>query len=293
MIDKLLGAYFLEKGKLSPEQIKQIEQVQAQVRVKLGLIAVSEKLMTNEQADEVNRLQSVMDKRFGDIAVEKGYLTEDQVSRLLGLQGNGYLSFVQTVIDNGMMALHEIEEGLIDYQKENGFTASDIDALKSDDPDRIVPLFLPQDIDKYQKEHILGAFRAVTRLICNGACVSKAYKAESMKTNAFASQGLDGEKKASLTFVGEGNNLNAIADKFAGETFEEVDLDSLDAVAEFINCINGMYATKVAPDLNVDMLPPAYKAEACELTGDMIVLPIYIGDKKVELVSTFGQIVNY
>ena len=32
MIDKLLGAYFLEKGKLSPEQIKQIEQVQAQAR---------------------------------------------------------------------------------------------------------------------------------------------------------------------------------------------------------------------------------------------------------------------
>lgn len=56
--------------------------------VKLGLIAVSEKLLTQEQADKINRKQALEDKRFGDIAVEMGYLTESQVSRLLQLQGN-------------------------------------------------------------------------------------------------------------------------------------------------------------------------------------------------------------
>lgn len=293
MIDKLLTAYFLEKGKLSPEQVLTVAMVQAQVRVKLGLIAVSEKLMTKEQADEVNRLQAVMDKRFGDIAVEKGYLTDEQVSRLLGLQGNGYLSFVQAITDNGIMTLQEVEELLNEYQKDMGFTASDIDALKSDDTDRIVPLFLPQGIDVNQNEHILGAFRAIIRLIDSKACVKKGYKTDSISVNVFSMQSLDGDKKASLAITGKDKNLLAIADAFAGEKFEEVDLDALDSVAEFINCVNGMYATKMVPVMNVDMLPPEYKAEATELKGDLVVLPVVANGKTIELISSFGQMINY
>ena len=69
---------------------RQILNEQQKVRVKLGLIAVAEGLMTQEEADRVNQLQAVMDRRFGDIAVEKGYLTEGQVNSLLKKQGNAY-----------------------------------------------------------------------------------------------------------------------------------------------------------------------------------------------------------
>ena len=60
--------------------------IQEKIRVKLGLIAVSEGMLTLDQADAINRMQQVMDKRFGDIAVEKGYLTEAQVNSLLKMQ---------------------------------------------------------------------------------------------------------------------------------------------------------------------------------------------------------------
>lgn len=293
MIDKLLSAYFLEKGKISPEQTCQIAMSQAKVRVKLGLIAVSEKLMTKEQADEVNKLQAVMDKRFGDIAVEKGYLTDDQVSRLLGLQGNGYLTFIQAITDNGIMTLQEIEDAVAEYQKDNGFTSTDIDSLKSDDADRIVPLFLPQDIDENQKEHILTAFRTVVRLIDNHVTIGKAYKTDKLAVNAFSTQALDGDKKAALAFTGKDNNLLALANTFAGEEFTEVDLDALDACAEFINCVNGMFATKKSGTLNVDMLPPVYKAEASELKGNLVVIPLYVNGQTIELISTFGEFINY
>ena len=124
MISRLLGSFLVKEGKLTKEQLETVYETMRKVRVKLGIIAISEKLMTAEQSDEVNRLQAIMDKRFGDIAVEKGYLTNEQVTRLLGLQGNQYLSFVQSIVDNDFMEVSDIEESLNKYQKENGFTLS-------------------------------------------------------------------------------------------------------------------------------------------------------------------------
>ena len=109
MIHILFGNYLKRIGKLDSDQLAKVYEEQKKVRVKLGLIAVSEKLMTLEQADEVNRLQSMLDKRFGDIAVEKGYLTNEQVGRLLGMQGNLYLSFVQEITNENLMTIEEIE----------------------------------------------------------------------------------------------------------------------------------------------------------------------------------------
>ena len=103
MIHILFGNFLLETGKLNREQLAKVYEEQKKVRVKLGLIAVSEKLMTIEQANEVNQLQSSLDKRFGDIAVSKGYLTDEQVGHLLGMQGNLYLSFVQVITNENYM----------------------------------------------------------------------------------------------------------------------------------------------------------------------------------------------
>ena len=79
MFEEFFGEYLVKTGKLTSEQMLSVKEVMKTARVKLGLIAVAEKMLTESQADEINRLQAVMDKRFGDIAVEKGYLTDDQI----------------------------------------------------------------------------------------------------------------------------------------------------------------------------------------------------------------------
>ena len=79
MFDQIFGNYLVSAGTITKEQFMDVLESEGKIRVKLGLIAVAEKLMTEEQADEVNKLQSIMDRRFGDIAVEKGYLTDEQV----------------------------------------------------------------------------------------------------------------------------------------------------------------------------------------------------------------------
>ena len=77
MFDRIFANYLAECGKLSEQNLKDIFSIQDSKRVRLGVIAVSEKLMSIEQVEEVNQLQAVLDKRFGDIAIEKGYLNSE------------------------------------------------------------------------------------------------------------------------------------------------------------------------------------------------------------------------
>jgi hypothetical protein len=74
MFGLYFGKYLVEKNRISQLQYEDIIQQQKNAHVKLGVIAVSEKLLTTRQAEEINNIQKMMDRRFGDIAIEKGYL---------------------------------------------------------------------------------------------------------------------------------------------------------------------------------------------------------------------------
>ena len=87
--------YLMEKNKISQSQFEGILQQLQQSRIKLGFIAVTERLLSKKQADEINDLQRKIDQRFGDIAIEKGYLLKEEVTYLLNQQNNSYLLFLQ------------------------------------------------------------------------------------------------------------------------------------------------------------------------------------------------------
>lgn len=285
MFDQIFGNYLVHAGRISKEQLAEVIEYESTVRVKLGLIAVAEKLITQEQADEVNQLQAIMDKRFGDIAVEKGYLTEEQVSQLLKKQGNIYMLFVQTLIDKGFMTLEEIDEALNVYQDDHGFTHSDMDDLVSGDVERTVRLFLPANTDI--NDRLCGiAVRTLLRVINSNAYVSKAYLVDELAADNFAMQAMKGDHNIISGFAGSGNSLLAIAKPFAEEEFECVDLDALDAVGEFTNCINGLFATDLSAEgVDIDMVPPEFYENPVTLKGNQFcVFPIAMGEDVVNFI---------
>lgn len=294
MINRLFGNYLVESGKITQAQLEEVIATQKKVRVKLGLIAVAEKLMTPEQADEVNHLQAIMDKRYGDIAVEKGYLTDEQVGRLLGLQGNAYLTFIQALDDCKYMTPEEADIALAEYQKANSFTATDMDALKSGDADRIVPLFLPAECTGLQAELVQGAVRALIRLIDSDTYVLKGAVVNAFESDRFALQNLNGDHVATLSFAADGDSLKAIADVYGQEDFATVDLDALDAVGEFINCVNGMFSTKLSGTCNMDMLPPSYKdARSVAKAEKICILPVCVNGKIVNMLTAFDETIGF
>lgn len=282
MVSSIVGNYLIDKGLITQEQFRDLLLDQQKVRVKLGLIAVAEGLMSQEEADKVNRLQTVQDKRFGDIAVEKGYLTEGQVGSLLKKQGSAYLAFAQALENQQLMTVEQLEQFMLDYQYENHMTASDMEDIKSDDVDRILPLYLPVGSDKYLE--IAGtAIRMMMRCVDTEIYPGKAYITSQVEADNGAVQRMEGKLDVACALTGRGNELLYIASAFGREAFQEVNEDALDAVGELLNCINGMYASAASKrGVVLELLPPEFSADITKAAGGkMLIIPLYVRGRHV------------
>ena len=285
MFGHIFGRFMVEQKMISQQTLEEVLDAQRKVQVKLGLIAVSEKLLSPEQADKINNRQAFEDKRFGDIAVEMGYLTESQVSRLLQLQGNPYLTFIQAMTEMDIMSMDEIENAIDLYRRENGLTNTDLEAFKSGDMDRMIPLYVRTD-DPLLSGLVGVAVRTISRLIDSEIAIEPSYSSYSYEFQNIAVQSVAGDHSMMLGLAGEGNNLLTIADVFAKEEFESMDLFAFDAVCEFINCINGLYASTLSSKgIMVDMVPPTYYQAGClKAQNKLLIVPVYIRNRKVRIV---------
>ena len=290
MLDRLIGAYLVEQGVLNKNQLQQVYSKQESDRAKLGVIAVAEKMMTIAQAEQVNMLQSSMDKRFGDIAVEKGYLTDTQVQRLLGLQGNTYLTFLQAVVDMGFQTMEQLESAEAEYQKINGFTESDMAALKTGDVEKAVPIFLNNDDPVFGGMFAMG-IKNMYRLVDNHVYVGKAYTSRVIKDEVLGYQKFHGDQQAVVAISGKYEDVRKMAIAYTKEEFIETREDALDAVCELINCINGLYASEQSrSDAKIELEPPNFSVNFAQASSDeMIVMPVYISGGEVKYIIAVSK----
>lgn len=228
-----------------------------------------------------------MDKRFGDIAVDLGYLTLENVGHLLGLQGNPYMQFSQIVTDNGYLTLAEVEEQMENFKIDNQLTEEAVEGFKTGDLDEIVPVFVKTE---EVKEAAGVAIRTLNRLITTDLWIGESYSVDSLDCDNCVLQDLDGIKVKTIGFAADGDGLLVIADSFAGETFETVDMDALDAVGEVTNIINGLYATALSErDEQAELMPPSFFDQALSLKGNKFtVVPMEINRKPIKLLLSNG-----
>lgn len=276
MVEHILGNYLVESGKITKEQLCDVIAGQDSVRVKLGLIAVSEGMMTIRQAEEVNLLQTIKDKRFGDIAVEEGYLTEEQLEKLLKKQGSAYLVFVQTLVDAGYVTMEDMDWLLDDFRKVNNYSISDLEDIKSDEPDRILPHLLPDEAQEY-----CGAIgmivRTIIRLVDRHAYVGRAAMVDSLPTEGIALQKLEGATSIVDCLAERNGALLKLCSIFGQEAFTVLDINALDAAGELLNCANGMFVSELSRQGRfMELTPPEF------ITSDKVVnvcrIPVFIGN---------------
>lgn len=277
MVEHILGNYLVDSGKITKEQLGVVLQKQDSARVKLGLIAVSEGMMTSKQAEEVNMMQSVRDKRFGDIAIERGYLNEEQVERLLKEQGSAYLTFVQTLIDEELIQMDELECFLSDFKRLNNYSNTDLEAIKSDEIDRILPLMLPESAQEMLP--LIGTvIRTMVRLVDRHIYVGKAAMVDTLPNDNLVLQKLEGAKGLVDCFAERNGALLSACSIFGQEKFEKLDLDALDAAGELLNCINGMYVSELSRQGRfLELMPPEY-APVNGVSG-ICRVPVFMGNK--------------
>lgn len=290
MVASIVGNYLVSKDLITAEQLNDVLREQNKVRVKLGLIAVAEGLMSQEEADRVNQLQSIMDKRFGDIAVEKGYLTEAQVESLLKKQGNAYLAFAQTLENMQLMSIEQLEQYLVDFRCENSLTVSELEDIKSNDVDRVLRLYLPIEGERYLPMAGI-AVRTLMRLVDTELYPGKAVLVKELEADNGAIQQVEGNPGICCGMAAKGNHLLYTASVFGQEEFLTVDMDALDAVAELMNCINGLYASALSKEgISMELMPPLYSEKITKLTSsEMLVLPLVINGCDVSFVMAIDN----
>ena len=130
------------------------------------------------------------------------------------------------------------------------------------------------------------ALRNIVRFVSPYIRLKTAKKVTQYSASYIAFQRTIGAYDGFLGFASDDNAILSIADGFAGEYFEEPDIDALDAVGEFTNCINGLRATELSyQEIPIDMLPPEFLFHSSVKDSDgFYILPIYITGKKVDMI---------
>lgn len=285
MFGQLFGKYLVKKGILTEEAYRDAIKKHLSVRVPIGTIAVAEGLLTEAQVEEIHRQQKQFDKLFGDIAIEKGYLNSEQVEELLRKQGSPYLQFIEVLLESGVMTLSEMDAQFAAFQKENGFSDADIQALKKDDFERLVPIFAFSS-KPYVTNLVCLVLRNINRFITRDFYIDKIYHTKEMDYKCLAGQETVGEHNIQIAFAGEKDSeaFLKLASAIGGEDYAEVGEDALDAACEFVNCISGLFAADLG-ELDVDMdMEPVYAFENQEIFGEVYVVPLYIDGKEVKLI---------
>lgn len=286
MFSQLFGHYLIDKRIITPDEYRATIENQLKVRVKLGTIAIAEGLLTEEQVDDINRLQMQQDKRFGDIAVEMGLLTDDQISALLAKQGNPYMQFVESITQSAGLSAGVIEKTLAVYQKENGFTDRDMEALKNDDIDALIPVFAKSDNPLVTA--IAGlVIKNVNRFITRDYYIGHISKAKSLSYHCLAGQRITGSGTyyAALAASVDDEAFQLVAGRFSGVKAARGSADSFDGVCEFINVNDGLFASDQSENSGREFeLEPVEAYQDQKVTGDFYILPIYIEEQLITLV---------
>lgn len=289
MFSQFFGHYLLENQKITAEQFSSCMNYIKANRVKLGLLAENEGLLTRNQANELNYLQMQSDKRFGDLAVEKGYLTDADVSYLLGRQGNPYLIFVQALEEGKVMTREEIDAALAAFQTDSHLSDDVMKAIQDGDIEGILPAFVETEDPRYLS--LIGlTLRNIVRFVSSYIRIDKGAYVSSLEANYIAWQHTTGDYDGFLGFCCNDDGILALADGYAKEEFNTVDEDALDSVCEFTNCVNGLYATELSyQNISIDMQPPEFLFDSSiRDEGSFYVLPVYINGSRSDLIVKLG-----
>lgn len=278
MIEYILGNYLVASGRITAEQLANALVRQDCVRAKLDLIAVTEGMLTLEQTDKINSLMTETDE-FGDVAIAKGFLTEAQVSKLSKKCGNGYMMFIQALVDSGYLAIDETDSLIDEFRRANNYSHSEMDALRSDNVDRIVPLFIPVEGSEFI-EIVSLVINTAIRLIDRHIYIGKAEITDTFPSKNHVSQTLVGWS-GMINCLSEGDGaLLTLCSIFAQEDFEQLDQDALDAAGEFLNSVNGLYASSLSAEgCFLELMPPDYEILTTQLNPVICKVPLYIGNQ--------------
>lgn len=285
MLNRLFGDYLIKTKILSKSEVDGILPVASEISASVEVIAIIQKVLTVTQVTDVLSQIDRSRTRFGDAAVKRGLLTEDRLDQILTYQNNSFMVFVQILIDRKNIRYEQIPQLIDDFQRDGQYKDNQFTALLNNDLEQIVSIFVPLK-NQHLKVLTVLLVKTFKRLIDKDMYLERAYTAKSLQLDSYAAQMVSGDIHYKLYLSGFSNNLLGIANYFTGATYTALNADALDNVSEFINCVNGQFATNVSyDDVEVDMNSPEYGLEGPYIgNSKLFVIPIHVNGFEIRAI---------
>lgn len=289
MFSQFFGQFLLNRGHLSAEELLSVLDQTTHTHVKLGTIAISERLLTPDQVEEIHGIQAREDKRFGQIAVEQGYLSADQLDALLASQRSEHHQLAQVMVDRGLFSLDELDQLLSDYRDANALDEGALEALKNGEVDTYVDLFLNlhEVFDANTcRDYVALYLKSFIRFVDRNIRFETLKRAEDYQATYLTTQVLEGERRIITGIGGSGQAFMELAARFSQEPMDEIEDIMEDAVGEFLNLQNGLFAVNLS-DRGVELnLEPQIHLTNALLCGSQTyyILPVIAPWGQTELV---------
>lgn len=276
MLNRLFGNYLVEKGKITLEQLDTLLPVREEFKAGVEIIAIITKVMAPAVVQELSEHIDKASEHFGEAAVNSGIITDDKLDEILAYQSNAFMKFVQLLVDNGYVSYENINHELDEFQQEKELNDVQLSALIHDDLEHCISIFVPLK-SRQLKELTKTLVQTLRRIIDKDIYLEKAYTAHSIQLDKYACQMIAGDMHVKVYISASGDGLLAIANYFTEDTYKTVTEDALDSVGEFINCVNGLFATNMSYDnISLDMNSPEYSMEGPFISNEMLyVIPMH------------------
>ncbi|MCM1327622.1 MAG: hypothetical protein NC094_10635 [Bacteroidales bacterium] len=195
-------------------------------------------------------------------------------------QSGHYLMFVQALLDEKLITLDELEWLLNDFGAKNGYNAEQINDIKSDEVERIIPLLMPKEAGQFVSL-VCTMVSTMVKSFDKHIYVGKAAMVDQLPAEDLVNQSLVWEDGIVDCFSERDGGLLMVSSVYGQEEYGQLDSDALDAAGELLNCINGLYVSGLSREgYFLEMMPPKY--EECSESvkkGTICRIPIFFDER--------------
>lgn len=260
MLSQYFGSYLLKRQRISAEQLRCVLERESSTKVKIGILAIDAGYMTAQQVTLVNEMQKRVNLRFGEIAVQQNHITPEQLDDLLATQNQSHLSISQTLVDMGIMNFEQVETVFGEFKKESGFDDKEMEVLKSNDMDSLIPLLLKDMEGNFAqscKTYATLFIKTFIRFISSDIRLERAEQLTWFSFPCFSYQEISGHGTLYAGFAAEQNSMLQVANRFGHEDRTSLDDVAIDSLKELINTGNGLYVSEMSGHgIELDLAPP-------------------------------------
>ncbi|HEV8720888.1 MAG TPA: chemotaxis protein CheX [Candidatus Binatia bacterium] len=284
MSTRFFGQYLLEKGRITSQQLLDALECQKEITEAIGVMALERGFLTTEQIKHVQQ-QKKTNQRFGEIAVALGFLTQARLDELLDEQDTSHrVRLGEALVSKGYITLEILEKELKEYNKESEKFASEVSAAFSN--------IAHKHIVKTFTDLMLVMFtRFGKQDIIIERCETGKEKVRLFRW--VISQKIAGqEAEFNCLLSVPPKLLLQMASTMLDEHISTADELALDATKEFVNIANGTACAKLSEEgVNLKLMPP----EVYETTTtpypinakDVVCVHLASPDSKLEVAFEF------